>query len=105
MPGPDTVNSFEIINGDGNDPPFPFVIVNRSGTHVDLTNIDGELFDAPTTARVSWGYQHPNGRRFGKIELKNGEARMFWDRTLIEPYVGAWKVQMAQHAAAAGTSA
>lgn len=79
----------EILNGD-NDPPLPFVIIDRVGHHVDLSQCGGELFDPPTTSRIIWGIRSPTGQTFGRVELKNGESRTFWDEELIWPYVKAY---------------
>jgi hypothetical protein len=47
MPG-----TVEIING-AHEPPFPFVVVNRFGMHVDLSGVQGQLWDEPTVGQRS----------------------------------------------------
>jgi hypothetical protein len=49
------------------------------------------LWDVTNTAGVSWGHQAVDGRIFGVVQLVNGDRRVFWDATLIEPYVKAWR--------------
>ncbi len=75
-------DSIEIINGD-HEPPHPFIVVNRHGMHVDLSKVDGNLWD-PTVSRIVWGHREIDGRYYGKVEFKNGTARAFFDPTLIE---------------------
>lgn len=87
------VDHIEIINAEGNDPPFPFMIVNRFGMHVDLTNVQGQLFDAPTVFKVEWGLRSPDGRVFGKVTLKNGQSRTFSDFDLMTPYTNAYHLE------------
>lgn len=86
------MTAIEIINSDGNDPPWPFMIVERVGLHVNLAPVQGQLFD-PTVARLTWGHKHPQGDIFGLVILKNGTQRTFWDGTLMEPYVKAYKLR------------
>jgi hypothetical protein len=85
----------QIINGEANDPPHPFVIVNRYGMHVDLDPIVGQLWDKATVAEITWGNRSVEGRRYGVVKLKNGTGRTFSDPELIEPYIKAWKVAKA----------
>jgi hypothetical protein len=88
-----------IIGGD-HTPPLPFVIVNRTGMHVDIDAIDGQLWDSQTVASVHWGAQAPGGARFGTVRLKNGTSRTFWDGELMLPYLKAWQVAKGKHDAA-----
>jgi hypothetical protein len=81
MSGTDFV---EILNG-VNDPPHPFMVVNRNGVHVDMTQVEGELYDANTVARVVWGMRDPSGTLFGEVTLKNGTSRTFFDPNLMTP--------------------
>jgi len=82
----------EILNGDhhvdgkGN---LPFVIIDRTGVHVDLTGI-GQLWDAPTVARIDWGLRDVSGKVFGRVTLKNGTSRNFFDVELMAPYLNAY---------------
>ncbi len=82
-------SSVAIINGD-HEPPFPFVIIDRFGMHVDLSAVGGQLWDQATTARIEWGFQDQQRQTFGVITLKNGERRAFWDRELMTPYLNAY---------------
>jgi hypothetical protein len=43
----------QIINAD-HDPPYPFVIVDRFGMHVDLSKIVGQLW-SDDVAEITWG--------------------------------------------------
>lgn len=90
----------EIINGD-HIPNLPFMIVDKHGLHVDLSNVTGELWD-PTVAKIEWGILHPGtGRTFGRVHLKNGQGRIFWDAMLIQPYLATymarWLEEKAKH--------
>jgi hypothetical protein len=85
--------SVEIINGD-HTPPWPFFIVDRHGLHVDLSKVDGQLWD-PTVAKVTWGHLHPSGKTFGTVRLKNGQGRTFWDKNLMAPYLAAYNAAKA----------
>jgi hypothetical protein len=76
----------EIINGD-HDPPFPFMIVNRFGMHVDLSKVQGQLWDAPTVAKIEWGLLTLEKKPFGRVTLKNGQTRTFFSQDLMTPYV------------------
>ena len=78
-----------IINGD-HEPPFPFVIVDRFGMHVDIDGIGGQLWDAPTVARIEWGFVDQQRQTFGVVTLKNGKRREFWDQALMTPYLNAY---------------
>lgn len=91
----------EIINGE-HVPPIPFFIVDAVGCHVDLSNVVGQLWD-PTVARIDWGLQDAAGKTFGRVQLKNGQGRNFWDATLMQPYLEAfvkrWLEEKGKHAA------
>ncbi len=91
----------QIINGD-HVPPHPLMIVDGVGLQVDLSGVKGELW-APTVARIEYGMTHqPTGRTFGRVVLKNGQGRTFWDVNLIQPYLAAyitrWTEEKAKHA-------
>lgn len=97
----------EIINGD-HDPPHPFIVCDRFGLHVELADVDHAVFDKNTVRRVIWGFMHQrtmgDGRTplgppimAGRIEFKNGEARLFFDTALMVPYLAAWKNAKAKH--------
>jgi hypothetical protein len=82
------------ITAGDHDPPLPFMVVERHGMHVDLTHVQGQLWD-PTIASLAWG-PTMDGREGGKIVLKNGQTRTFWDRDLLTPYLNAWKARKAE---------
>jgi hypothetical protein len=72
-----------ILDGDG---------THMEGIHIDMATVPlGQLWDVANTATVSWGHQAVDGRIFGVVQLVNGDRRTFWDATLIEPYVKAWR--------------
>jgi hypothetical protein len=90
-----------IISGD-HIPPIPYMIVDNVGMQVDLSGVKGELW-GPTVARVEYGMtQQPSGKIFGRVVLKNGQGRTFWDPSLIQPYLAAyitrWTEEKAKHA-------
>ncbi len=87
-----TTDTVEIINVD-HDPPHPYMIVNNAGMQVDFSRVEGELWD-PTVRRIYWG-QGMDGRYFGKIEMKNGTGRTFFDAQLLVPYLRAYKMRKA----------
>lgn len=87
--------AIRIINGDNGPPSYPLVVVDDYGPHVDVSKVEGELWDQPTTAEVTWGNKSPDGRLFGTIRLKNGEGRRFWDPELMLPYLKAWTMAKA----------
>jgi hypothetical protein len=97
----------EIIGGD-HVPPHPFMVVNRNGCHVDLSDVSHTLFDPNTVSKVIWGFfeqpYHPNGspagepKLAGRIEFKNGEVRKFYDANLMVPYMEAYARAQAKHA-------
>jgi hypothetical protein len=59
---------------------------------VDLSNVAGQLGD-PTVARIEWGIQDQQGRLFGRVVLKSGQTRAFWDRSLLTPYFNAYYLE------------
>ena len=83
----------EIIAGE-HDPPHPFVDVDRRGIHVDLTGVQGHLWDV-TASHLVWGLRDGNGGIFGRITFKNGNSRTFGDPLLILPYVAAHSAAVA----------
>jgi hypothetical protein len=86
-----------INNSDGHDPPLQFMVVDRFGLFVDLSKVHGQLFD-PTVAEITWGSERTiDGRMFGRVKMKNGTGRTFWDPELIEPYLRAWKMAKGNH--------
>jgi hypothetical protein len=91
-----TTSRVEIINGD-HEPPYPFMVVDGVGMHVDFSKVAGELWDAPTVKRITWGgaQRTPDGRYFGKVENVNGTGRTFFDAELLVPYLRAWKMRKA----------
>lgn len=109
----------EIIGGDHEVGPhgdnLPFMVVNRTGCHVDLTDVSHQLFDPNTVAKVIWGFfdqvYHANGtpagepRLAGRIEFKNGEVRKFYDAALMVPYMDAYRRAVDKHAAAVAQNA
>lgn len=110
------MGTVEIIGGDHQVGPrgenLPFMVVNRSGCHVDLSDVDHALFDQNTVSRVIWGFFHQpmhNGvaagepRLAGRIEFKNGDVRVFYDAALMVPYMDAYaraQAKLAETAAA-----
>lgn len=84
----------EIINGD-HVPPIPFIVVDGTGCHVDLSNVGGQLWD-PTVAKIEWGLTDASGKVFGRVQLKNGQGRNFWDHTLMLPYLEAFTKRWAE---------
>ena len=92
------LNSIQIVNGD-HDPAWPYVAVDNHGMHVDLSAVKGQLWDAPTVARIEWGMRDLSGNRFGTVTLKNGTSRTFSDANLMLPYLRAWKLRSAELAA------
>jgi hypothetical protein len=84
----------EILNG-AHDPPHPFMVVDRRGLHVDMTNVGGELWDAPTVRKITWGLRDRTGKLFGTVELVNGTSRNFWNGDLMTPYLHAYKAARA----------
>jgi hypothetical protein len=85
-----------INNSDGHDPPLQFMVVNRFGLFVDLSKVQGQLFD-PTVLEITWGYRFMDGRTFGTVKNKNGTGRNFADPELMEPYLRAWKIAKGNH--------
>jgi hypothetical protein len=65
----------EIINGDHDPSGHAYVAVDRFGMLVDLTNV-GQLYDAPTVARVIWGARDQQGRTYGIVVLEAGPRRV-----------------------------
>jgi hypothetical protein len=85
-----------INNSDGHDPPLQFMVVDRFGLFVDLSNVHGQLFD-PTVLEITWGQRTLDGRPFGVVKNKNGTGRKFSDPELIEPYLRVWKIAKGNH--------
>lgn len=94
------MSSIEIINGD-HDPALPFMVVDRHGMHVDFSTVTHQLYDQNTVAKVEWGLVDQQGRLFGRVTLKNGTGRTFWDADLMTPYLNAYKATKAALNAAA----
>lgn len=83
----------EIING-AHIPPHAFMVVDGYGLQVDLSDVVGELWDAATTSRVEWGIVHAGtGKVFGRVHLKNGQGRTFYDIALMKPYLIAYEAR------------
>jgi hypothetical protein len=59
------------------------MVVDRFGLFVDLSKVHGQLFD-PTVLEITWGERTMDGRAFGKVKMKNGTGRTFWDPELID---------------------
>jgi hypothetical protein len=85
----------EIVNG-AHVPPHAYVSVNNHGFLVDLSNVRGTLWDGPTVAKVQWGLRDTFRREFGRVTLKNGTTRSFFDKKLMEPYLAAWREKKAE---------
>jgi hypothetical protein len=77
---------------------LPTMVVDGNLMLVDLTGIQGQLWDAPTVAAVTWGPMISNGsvKESGRIFLKNGTSRTFGDRTLLTPYLKAFQARKAE---------
>jgi hypothetical protein len=96
------MGTVEIINGDHEvagapfDAKHAFIIINRIGLHVDLNGV-GQLWDHQTVRHVFWGIRDERDRVCGRIELKNGVARLFYDAHLMVPYVDAYNAALERH--------
>lgn len=93
----------EIINGD-HIPPGAFMRVGNYGVMVDLSSVPGELWDQATSARVEWGLKElSSGKIYGRVTLKNGQGRTFYDKGLMTPYLTVFEArateEKAKHAA------
>lgn len=78
---------------------LPAMIVDGHLLLIDLTGIQGQLWDAPTVAAVTWGPTITNGtvKESGKVFLKNRmKPRVFGDRTLLTPYLKAFQARKAE---------
>jgi hypothetical protein len=82
----------EILNG-AHIPPHAFMVVDGYGLQVDLSNVVGELWDQETTARVDWGLRDTSNKVFGRVILKNGQGRPFYDIALMKPYLIAYEAR------------
>jgi hypothetical protein len=91
-----TSHHITINNSDGHDPALQFMVVDRFGLFVDLSKIHGQLFD-PTVLEITWGERTMDGRTFGRVKMKNGTGRTYWDPELIEPYLRVWKMAKGNH--------
>ena len=90
------VKRMEITAGTESNP-LPLMVLNNVAMHLDLSAVKGTLWDNPTTAQVTWGIvDAQTGRMFGRVLLKNGNKRTFFDATLIQPYVDAFTKQYAK---------
>jgi hypothetical protein len=49
----------------------------------------GQLWDANNVAKVEWGLLDQTRRRFGRVTLKNGQTRTFFEPDLMTPYINA----------------
>ena len=47
-------------------------------------------------AKIVWGLTSPDGKAYGAVILKNGDARKFWDPKLMEPYLKAYGLRKAE---------
>jgi hypothetical protein len=96
------MGTVEIINGDHEVAGAPasaqlaFIVINRIGIHVDLNGV-GQLWDHQTVRHVFWGVRDEQQRVCGRIELKNGVTRLFYDAHLMVPYVDAYNAALARH--------
>jgi hypothetical protein len=96
------MGTVEIINGDhqvARSPPeaqHAFIVINRLGVLVDLNGV-GQLWDDQTVRHIFWGMRDDHGRVCGRIELKNGVTRLFYDAHLMVPYVDAYNAALARH--------
>jgi hypothetical protein len=85
----------EIHHGADNDPPHAMMVVDRHLLSLDLTKVQGQLWDDPTTARVVWGLRTDDGRTYGRVYLKAGGVRNFFDADLLKPYLAAYEAKKA----------
>jgi len=84
------MNLIEIVNGNHSPAGHAYVAVDHFGMLVDLSEVAGQIYDPPTTARVVFGLKDLEGRRFGRVTLKNGQSRTFFDAALMTPYLNAF---------------
>ena len=61
---------------------------------LDLSRVAGALWD-PTVESITW-CKGLDGRMGGRVTLKNGTGRNFFDSNLLTPYVNAWKAKRAE---------
>jgi hypothetical protein len=85
----------EIISGNHTPVGHAYVVVDRFGLLVDLSGVDGQLYDAPTVSRVVWGARDQQGKPYGVVHLRNGQRRTYWDQLLMAPYVNAFAAEYA----------
>jgi hypothetical protein len=92
------------ISAGAHDPPLPYMRVGTHGFLVDLSAVHGALWDPNTVASVTWS-KGMDGRWGGRVSLKNGTGRNFFDAGLLTPYVDAWRARQAELARPAGAPA
>lgn len=68
----------------------------RTAMNVDLTGVDGQLWDAKTVRSVLWGLKNDEGRVYGRVEMRNGTRRSFFDAGLLAPYEAAFRKRHAE---------
>lgn len=75
--------------------------VDNQDVLVDLDDVPGTLVD-PSISEVQWGARWRNKPRgnaekqeFGTITRKDGSAQNFSDRSLLEPYLAAFRKAVA----------
>jgi hypothetical protein len=79
------------ITAGAHDPPHPFMKMGQHGFLIDLSRVAGALWD-PTVESITW-CKGLDGRMGGRVTLKNGTGRNFFDSNLLTPYVNAWKAK------------
>jgi hypothetical protein len=73
---------------------------------IDLSKVPGDLVD-PAIVQVQWGLLGRNGeqRPGGTITRRDGGRQVFFDATILKPYLDAWHARAAELAAAAPVEA
>lgn len=90
------MDQIEIHHGANNDPPHAMMVVNRHLVSLDLSKVPGQLWDEPTVAKVLWGLRTDDGRIYGRVFLKAGGARNFFEKDLLKPYLAAYEARKAE---------
>ena len=85
------------ITSGSHTPDLDFMVVDRHGLLLDLSTVDGALWD-PTITRVDWGPVVVNGeqREGGMVYRQDGGRQPFWDAKALNPYLEAWRAAKAK---------
>ena len=90
-----------ILAGDHDPRWMTYIAVDNHGTLVDLSNVKGPLADA-SIQRTEWRPGVDNVE-YGSIYYRDGHVQTFHDRSVVDPYIAAFRARVAELQAQSAT--